>query len=115
MPTIRLKCTKPRHKIKPKQKLKQNFFKKENKKIDIEYTNFINFIKDSDNYNDLKKLIFKQYSSSVDLDKLKMKFKSFYNENNYFKKYCRDNNISYHFLNKTTVITIGSINYKKML
>lgn len=112
MPTIRLKCLKPRHKVKLKQK-SNNKKVLQIKKVDIEYEEYIIFIKHSENISDIKKLIYKQYSSSIDLERLKQKFKDFYFKNKYFRNYCKNNNISYHFLNRTSNIVLGSMHYSK--
>ena len=70
-------------------------------------------MKDEINNENIKKLIYKKYSSSIELENLKMKFKQLFNTNNYFREYCKNNNISYHFLNRTSFIKSSSFNYRK--
>jgi hypothetical protein len=70
-------------------------------------------MKDQINNENIKKLIYKKYLSSIELENLKNKFKEFFNANKYFREYCKNNNISYHFLNRTSFIKSSSFNYKK--
>lgn len=106
-----MKCIKPRQKVKLKQKLNNVKKVSQTKKVDVEYEEYITFIKDLGNSLDIKKLIYKQYLSSIELEKLKEKFKDFYFKNKYFKNYCKSNNISCYFLNRTSCNIISPFTY----
>lgn len=100
-----MKSTKSRHKIKLKPKLKQVKTKKKKveKKSDPELDQFMFVIQ---TYKlEIQKLIFKKYSSLSELEKIRNLLSVYYNVNNHFKNYCKLNQISYHFLNRQSIIS----------
>jgi len=110
-----LKSIKSRHKIKFKQKLnisKKKVLQKKsiiNNESDIAFKEYINILKD---YNiEIKKLIYKTYKSSVELQQIKDLLQVYYNNNEYFKKFCKDNNISSYLLKRETQIYYSMKNY----
>lgn len=121
-----MKSIKSRHKTKFKQKLniskKKPISKKKvlqkkvlqkkpiiNNKNDIAFKQCQSVLKD---YNtQIKKLIYKTYKSSVELQQIKDLLQVYYNENEHFKKFCKDNNISSYLLKRETQIYYSMKNY----
>lgn len=83
------------------KKLKINSIETKQEK---EYVEFL-----EQNKEFIKILSYKKYKTSIELYEIISKLSSFFNENPFFKIYCKNNNISSYFLKRSPE---GSVMYK---